>query len=204
MTATAPPRARPAALRRRRWLIAVLLVPLAVIPLLLAVGATDPVRFDQLLGANSALVAGVTALAAALGLALTPVLGVMGRIGAPVLAIPVAVLIVNDLRTPEPGPGSTGALSLDLLLSMMVPAGYFVLLFGALRAAGWARAGSAIVLGVAAALSAALWLLPTSPLTDVQMSGRMVAHGLLNAGIIVATAALLWEIMRPRPPAPTS
>lgn len=191
----------------RHRLLAVLLVPLGLLPVLLAVSATDPVRWDDAIGMNSALAAVIVAVAAGLGLLLVPVLAGMGRIGAAVLALPVAIFLVNDARSPHGEGGSTGAISLDILLSMMIPTGYFLLLFGALRAAGWARSGAAVVLGAAVTLSVAIWVIPSPPYSDIQMGNRMVVHGLINAGILVAAAGLRFEVMASRvrgAPPPTS
>ncbi len=194
--------AAPARPRMRRALLAVLITVLGIVPVLLTAGATNPLTLDPVVGVQSSAIAIVLAFGSVLGLVLTPVLTVTGRIGAVVLAIPVITLLAIDLATSAPGPASTGTIPLDMLLSVMIPAGYLVLLFGALRAAGWGRSGSVVALGVAVACSIVIWVVPISPLADVDMADRLVAHGLINAGVLTAGLAVLIELTRRRPAEP--
>jgi hypothetical protein len=199
----------PARRRVARPLLALLIALLGAVPLLLTAGATSPLTLEPIIGVQSSATAIVLAVGSVLGLLLTPVLTLMGRIGAVVLAIPVITLLAVDLAAADPGPASIGAIPLDMLLRVMVPAGYFVLLFGALLAAGWGRAGSVVALGVAVACSVAIWVVPIPPLADIDMADRMVTHGLINVGVVVAGLAVLIEMTRrprraPSPAAPAS
>lgn len=195
--------AAPARPRMRRALLAVLITVLGIVPVLLTAGATNPLTLEPVIGVRSSATAIVLATGAVLGLVMFPVLTLMGRIGAVMLAIPVVTLLAIDFATPDhPGPASTGAIPLDMLLSVMIPAGYLVLLFGALRAAGWGRSGSVVALGVAVACSIVIWVVPISPLADVDMADRLVAHGLINAGVLTAGLAVLIELTRRRPAEP--
>jgi len=184
--------------RLPRALLAVLITVLGIVPILLTVGATNPLTLEPVIGVRSSATAVVLATGSVLGLVMIPVLTLMGRIGAVVLAIPVITLLALDLTTSNPGPASTGAIPLDMLLSLMVPAGYLVLLFGALRAAGWGLSGSAVALGVAVACSIMIGVVPISPLADTEMADRLVAHGLINVGVITAVLAVLIELTRRR------
>lgn len=188
--------------RLRRALLALLVTVLGVVPILLTAGATNPLTLEPVIGVRSSATAIILAVGSLLGLVLTPMLTLMGRIGAVVLAIPVITLLALDLASSGPGPASTGIIPLDMLLSAMVPAGYLVLLFGALRAAGWGLSGSAVALGVALACSVVIWMVPISPLADIEMADRLVAHGLINAGVITAAIALLIELTRRRSATP--
>ena len=98
--------------------------------------------------------------------------------------------------------------ALDIVLRFRITAGYLILLFGALRAAGWARIGSRVV-AVAAktpvvvllvvlfvVLLVVLLVVPTGPLIDIDLSQRIIDHGLIIVGAIVAALASVIERSR--------
>ena len=123
--------------------------------------------------------------ATALGLALTPWLGAVGRIGAVVLAVPVVVLVVaNELLGSDDAGAPTGT-PLDSPVLLMVPAGYLILLFGTRRSAKWAWRGSWFVFGLAAVLSLLIMVTPTPPISDSLMANRMVYGALMAAALAV-------------------
>jgi len=167
-----------------------------------------PRELVPILGVESAIAAWLLGAAAAVGVLLIPISTPMGRVGALVLAVPAATFAVAGAIAPQPDRGTvTGIIALDIVFTFMIPAGYFILLFGALRAAGWARIGSrvvavAAVAAVAAAtLAVVLFVVPTGPLEDIGMSQRMVAHGLIITGAIVAVLPAAIELARqPMPP----
>jgi hypothetical protein len=179
----------------RRVLLALLITLLFAVLILVTVGATSPLTLAPLVGLKSSALAIIIAAASALALAVMPALTLMGRIGAIMLAVPVATLLALDLASSDSNPATTGFIPLDMLLSVMIPAGYFVLLFGALRAAGWGFAGSGVALGVAIISSIVIWVVPSSSLSDLEMADRLVAHGLINVGVVTALLALLLEFV---------
>lgn len=190
-------RARPT--RPQRAALISLVVMLGLIPVALAASAASPGGVAATLGHRSTVLAVVAGISALLGLALLPVLDRMGRIGAVVLAVPVVTFAVTDaVSSATTIPASTGSFEVDALLQLLLPVGWFLLLFGALRRAGWARRGSLLVLVAALVLSAAVFLIPSGDLPVEDMADRIVYHGLLNVGVVVAAIAALMEGLRRR------
>lgn len=82
-----------------------------------------------------------------------------------------------------------------LAVFALAVAGYYLLLFGSLKSAGWALAGSAIL----AIMSAGFWMTLMiinngASLRDDQMANRMVVGGLLFSSMIVSFIAFLLEM----------
>lgn len=182
--------------RARTALLAILLALLATVALCLLAATLWPSELDASLGHLSPGLALILGVASAVGVVALPVLGAMGRTGAIVLAVPVVVFSVSDALRDTDYPGAPTGTGLDVLLALMIPAGYFILLFGALRTAGRSRRGSPMVAVFAAAATAILYAVPSGPLTDVEMSSRMVQHGLFIVGVGVAALATLIEFAR--------
>lgn len=188
----------------RRVLLGILVALLALAAISMTVAAIDPQTFAGAFGLQSGTLAILIGVAAVLGLAAVPGLGRLGRTGAVCLAVgALAFTILSAVGIPSIPP-ATGLMPIDVLLQAAMPTGYFLLLFGALRAAGWARVGSLIAL-IGATLLAVLVLLAGPPLDQVQwMAERAVLHALLIVGAVVAGLAVVIEYGGQRTPSQRS
>lgn len=197
MTMATRPRSSIGLTAASRRLIAPLVAVLATVPVLLALSVIAPSPVAGALSHRSTTLATVVAVATVLAVLAFPALGIMGRVGAVLLTIPTLAFSIAELfRASAFEPPTTGLMSLDALLTFLTPAGYFTLLFGALRALDRARRGAVIALVGSVALSAVLFAVPSTTATDIEMSDRMVYHGLINVGALVSGVATLIEFAR--------
>lgn len=181
----------------RRGALTALVVLLGAVPVLLTAALLAPGLFASSLGVQSPLMAWVFGGVVAVGVILTPFMSTMGRVGAAMLAVGAVGLAIGRAVSAEPGLGPAfDSGGIDSALMFLIPTGYFILLFGALRALGWARTGSRIAAVVASALAIIIGVVPTPPLADTDMGNRLVTHGLIIAGAIVAVVAVMIEFAR--------
>ena len=177
--------------------LTVLLVLLGAIPVLLAVAVMVPSIFGSTLGVQAPVMAWVFGAVVSVGVLLTPFLTAMGRVGAVVLAVGAAGLAIGRAVSAEPGVGPAfGNGAMDSALMLLIPSGYFLLLFGVLRAKGWSRLGSRVAAIAASTLTIVIFIVPNEPLADVDMADRLVTHGLIIVGAIVAIVAVMIEFAR--------
>jgi hypothetical protein len=174
-------------------------VLLGAVPVLLTAALLAPGVFASSLGLQSPLMAWVFGGVVAVGVILTPLLTAMGRVGAIMLAVGAIGLAIGRAVSAEPGLGPAfGNGGIDSTLMFLIPSGYFVLLFGALRAMRWSRVGALVVAATASVLTVALFVVPSPPLADIDMGHRLVTHGLFIVGSIVGIIAVIIEIARHR------
>jgi len=177
--------------------LAALIALLAVIPVFLTIAAVAPPSSAPMFGDQSSAAALTLGAVAVVGLLVMPFMGAVGRVGAVLMAVPAAVLAIARAIAEKPSEGpATGSAPLDIVLMVMIPAGYFMVLFGALRAARWSHIGSRVVAVCAVLLAAMPIVVPTGGLTDVEIAQRVVPHTLIIVGAVVAIVAVVIETVR--------
>ena len=183
----------------QRVALGLLVALMGIVPFALAASAMMPGTLSPVLNHLSPALAIVMGVSTAVGLALVPVLGRMGRIGAIVLATSVAIFVIgNAVRPGGYFAGNPTDTPLDPLLALLVVAGYFTLLFGALQRAGWAWIGAHVVGGTALVLVVLLLVVPAGPLSIEQLAERVVYGALLAAGAAVGTIAAVRQFRQRR------
>lgn len=186
------------AVASRRWarpgLIGLLLGILALVPLTQIAVIVQP-ALDPDLGIFSAALAVMTGAGALLGVALLPLLDRLGRIGAILYAAAIVIYLVGNGLGLGSHPNYPTGTPFDIVFALLVPAGYLMLLLGALRSAGWIRVGAIIVSATGLALTVITVVAPPGPLALPvdQMANRMVFGALFAAGALVAGIAALVE-----------
>ncbi|MGY6497450.1 MAG: hypothetical protein ACXIUP_04405 [Microcella sp.] len=135
---------------------------------------------------------------AVLGLVAWPRLGRMGRIGAALFAVGVAGFSAVELALAvAPQLGSSGALNgLTIPMFFLAAAGFFVMVFGAIRALRvpwWTTLVVAVSLVALTALSA---LGPTSGVTEDLAIMQVVSQGYLLVAAVVASIAAVIDGVR--------
>lgn len=173
----------------------VVLVLLSTIPLLLAASMLAPQALSWMFSAESAFLPWLVGVAAVVGVLVTPLLTTMGRVGGVLFAVGFFGVLIGRAVTASSGPAFGNGM-IDTALMLLIPSGYFILLFGALRAAGWARIGFRVVAVAATTLAIVLFIVPSGPLTDVDMGNRMASHGLINVAAVVGIIAVVIESVR--------
>lgn len=185
--------------RRRggRVLIALLLSVLALIPVMHIAVITQP-SLDPTLGIFSSPLAIVTGVGAVFGMALIPLLDRLGRVGAILFAFAVAFYTVGNGLGLGDHPNFPTGTALDIPFALLMPAGYLVLLMGALRSAGWVRQGAIVVAVAASACVVITVVAPPGPwaLPVDQMANRIVYGSLFAVAAVVAIMAALIERVR--------
>lgn len=176
--------------RGARTLIALLLAVLALIPVMNIAVITLP-SLDPTLGIFSAPLAVVTGVGALLGVALIPLLDRLGRVGAIMFAVAVVFYTVGNGLGLGTHPNYPTGTPLDIPFALLMPAGYLILLMGALRSAGWIRRGAIVVAAAAIALVIITVVAPPGPwaLPVDQMANRMVYGSLFAVAAVVAIIA---------------
>ena len=177
--------------------LTVLIVLLGAVALLLAVAVLLPQIFGSTLGVQSSVMPWLFGGVVTVGVLLTPFLSAMGRVGAIMLAVGTAgVAIGRSLSAQSGGGPAFDNGMIDSALMLLIPSGYFVLLFGVLRAMNWSRMGSVVVAVAAIALTVVMFAVPSPPVADVDMGLRFVTHGLFIVGSIVGIIAVMIEFVR--------
>jgi len=180
--------------RGARPLIALLLAVLALIPVMNIAVITQP-SLDPTLGIFSTALAVVTGVGALLGVALIPLLDRLGRVGAILFAVAVVFYTVGNGLGLGNHPNLPTGTPLDIPFALLMPAGYLILLMGALRSAGWIRRGAIMVAAAAVVFVITTVVAPPGPwaLPVDQMANRMVYGSLFAVAAAVAIISALIE-----------
>lgn len=180
-----------------KGLAAVQVLSLASLQISMFVGALNVKTLWDQLGINSPLVIALAAVATVAALVSFGGQHKYSRVGVIIFGLSIA-LVLGVMAAVSSNLPNREIFSLVALVALFgIVAGYFLLLFGGLKTAGWALAGSAL----AAIAGAAFWMLlmiigTDEPMMDTEMANRMVTGYMLFASMVVSFIAFLLEMKR--------